>query len=157
MLFFVSCPSIPLVAENNLVDRLERLIDAAVSATRFESRADFLEQAGVSTGYLGNFRKRVEKNPEATLTAKNAAQFAKLLRMTTGQLLTAITGDEPPVDDPYPGRAVAMSAARALKFPEVAIQATLLEDPGSDPGPLYWFRRIESETERLRPASGSDS
>lgn len=128
--------------------RLLRLVDEAVSAGRFNSRADFLQQAGLTSGYLAEFET---KRPNGTIRLDTARRIAALL----GTPISAFTGDEteePPVVDVYPGRAWAITAARALKYPEAAIQLVLKERASEDPGPLFWFRRIESEVQRIRPA-----
>ena len=135
-----------------MLDRLERLINEAVRAGRFNSAADFLVQAGLSSGYLAEFRSRLEKNPKASMKLETARVCAGLLG-TSISAFTGEDGDDPPVIDVYPGRAWAISAARALKFPEAAIQLILKERPREDPGRMYWFRRLESEAERVRPAA----
>lgn len=137
---------------STIVDHLEMLIDDAVRAGRFESRAHFLRKAKLSTGYLGSLRKRIETDPDASMTAPVAKRVAAALGMSTDALMGSLEVGSVQ-DDEYPDRAWAISAARILQFPEVAIQAVLNEDPGRDPGRMYWFRRIEAEAERLRPAS----
>lgn len=132
-----------------MLTRLLRLIDEAVAVGRFNSRADFLAKAGLTSGYLGEFEAN---RPNGTIRLDTARRFAALL----GTPIGAFTGDdpeEPPVVDIYPGRAWAISAARALRYPEAAIQIVLKETPSDDPGSLFWFRRIESEAQRIRPPS----
>jgi len=142
---------------NTVLERLQGLIDAAVSAGRFRSRADFLAQAGRSRGYLGELRARLEKRPDAGLHSETAQRFAQLLGMSTDEFMETLSGERaelPPASDKYPSRPWAITAARALQIPEQAIQAVLAEDPGHDPGRWYWFRRLESEAARVKPASG---
>lgn len=131
--------------------RLLRLVDEAVAAGRFNSRADFLAQADLTSGYFGEFET---KRPNGTIKLDTARRFAELL----GTSIASLTGEdaeEPPVIDKFEGRAWAIGAARNMQLPEAAIQLVLKEDPGHDPGRWYWFRRIEAEAERLRPASES--
>jgi hypothetical protein len=137
----------------NILERIERLIDEAVRAERFRSRAEFLELAGKSTGYLGEFRQRIEKDRGATITAVTAKRFAELLGVPVASIIHPEQDDAPPLVDKYHERAWGIMAARNLQFPEAAIQLVLKEDPGRDPGRMYWFRRIEAEAERLRPAA----
>lgn len=134
------------------MDRLESLIDAAVAAGRFRSRAHFLRSVELSSGYLGALRKRLEAGEGRSMHADAARRIAAALRMSTDELMGNL-GAPAVAEDPYPDRVWAVSAARILQFPELAIQAVLKEDPGRDPGRMYWFRRIESEAERLRPAT----
>lgn len=134
-----------------MLDRLERLIDEAVRAGRFNSRAAFLKEARMSSGYLAEFRERLKRNPNSSMKLETARACAQLL----GTSVSAFTGDEteePPVLDIYPGRAWAINAARSLKLPEAAIQLVLKERPADDPGALFWFRRIEAEAQRVSPA-----
>lgn len=145
--------SLEPVAKETVYSRLLGLIDEAVAAGRFKSRADFLDQAGLSSGYLGEFAERTARNEGASMTLAKASVVAGLLGTSVAALTGAIDDQEPPVIDKYPGRAWAIAAARNLKLPESAIQLVLKEDPGRDPGRWYWFRRIEAEAERIRPAS----
>jgi hypothetical protein len=132
---------------------LDRLISEAVAAGRFTNQAQVLKAVGLSSGYMGELRQRTAKNPDATLNLDTAVKFADVL----GCPVTLLTGDTPaPSGDPYEGRSWAIIAARALGLPESAIQTILAEDPGHDPGKLWWFKRIEAEGERLVPASGFD-
>lgn len=141
------------VPTENILTRLERLIDEAVRAGRFSSRTAFQKAAGMSSGYLSEFKRRIAENPRATLKADTAERCAALLAVPVAALINPEQDEEPPLVDKFPGRAFAIHAARNLQFPEAAIQLVLKEDPGRDPGRMYWFRRIEAETERIRPAA----
>lgn len=122
-------------------------------AGRFRSEAHFLAEVGLSSGYLGEFATRIEKNPAASMRTATMSRVSELLGVPVAALLAENDETEPPVVDIYPERAWAIAAARNLQLPEAAIQLVLKEDPGKDPGRLYWFHRIESEAERVRPAS----
>lgn len=135
-----------------ILTRIDRLIAEAVRAGRYRSPADFLDQAGLSSGYLAEFRGRLEENPAATLRADTLAKIARGLGVTVSTI-TSREDTGPRVLDRFEGRAYAVDAARALGLPEAAIQLVLREDPGRDPGRMYWFRRIEAEAERVRPAT----
>jgi len=139
-----------LVSNETFLDRLEQLIDEAVRAGRFTSPTDFILKAGLTSGYLGEFRT---KRPKGGVQASTAKEFARMLGISVASLLDPSSDEEPPVVDIYPGRAWAIGAARNLQLPEAAIQLVLKEDPGADLGRMYWFRRIESEAERVAPAS----
>jgi transcriptional regulator with XRE-family HTH domain len=138
--------------QESVLDRINRLIAEAVRSGRFRSRNDFLEKAGISTGYLAEFRGRTKKNPGASLTPAMARTLATALGVPVSELLGE-PAPEAPLVDVYEERAWAVKAARALQYPEAAIQLVLMENPGRDPGRMYWFRRIEAEAERIRPAS----
>lgn len=139
--------------EKNLADRLEELFQQAIDAGRFKHKTAILEAAGLSSGFFSEMRKRIRQNGFATLNGGTAEKIAKVLRLELYQVMQATDATGA---DPYQSREWAIIAARALQFPEVAIQAVMSEDPGSDPGRLYWFHRIETEAERLRPASGAN-
>jgi Arc/MetJ-type ribon-helix-helix transcriptional regulator len=137
----------------NPADRLEWLILQAVAARRFSSHSDFLKQAGFqSRGQLKSWRARLEKNPGAKIG--NISAMARLLGMTVERFEAEVFGADPSSSDRYPSRADAVDAARKLQLPEAAIQAVLSEDPGTDPGRWYWFKRIEAESARLAPFVG---
>jgi transcriptional regulator with XRE-family HTH domain len=139
------------MATESLPVRVRRLILEAVRAGRFKSEADFLKQVGLSNGYLGEQASRKNATKPPSLRVDTVQQMAELLGMKVSELIGENPSD-PPVDI-YEGRAWAIDAARRLKLPEAAIQLVLAEDPGRDPGRMYWFRRIEAESERIRPAS----
>jgi len=141
----------------NIAQRLRRLIDEAVNSGRFKSQAAFLEEAGVSNGYIQELEKRLRVNPMAGMTGKIARKIADTLGVSVEIVLFGRGTEEPPVIDKYPGRAWAISSARGLGISEAAIQVVLKEDPGTDPGRLFWFRRIEAEEERARPPADSGS
>jgi hypothetical protein len=151
-LSLLSQRTLEALATENILARIERLIDEAVRAKRFRSRTAFLEQAGKSSGYLGEFRSRIAEDPNATITADTARAFAELLAVPVQSIIHPEQDDVPPLVDKFPGRAWAIVAARTLQLPEAAIQLVLKEEPGRDPGRMYWFRRIEAEAERVRPA-----
>jgi hypothetical protein len=155
MLSRLSTPTLDWMATENILVRIERMIDEAVRAGRFRSRTEFLEKAGKSSGYLGEFRQRIAGDPGATITADTARAFAELLAVPVQSIVHPEQDETPPLVDKYPGRAFAIQAARHLQLPEAAIQLVLKEEPGRDPGRMYWFRRIESEAERLRPTPHS--
>ena len=139
------------MSKTTVLERLLSFVDEAVRAGRFNSRADFLEQAGLSSGYFGEFEGRIARNRKATITLETARACAGLLGVSVAELTDERDEDLPDVVDKYVGRAWAIQAARNLKLPESAIQLVLREDPGVDPGSMYWFRRIESEALRVRP------
>ncbi len=141
----------------NILDRLERLIDEAVRSRRFPSTAAVLRSAGVTTGYLSEFRKRIGKDPKADMTSQTIARFARALGVSAAEITGGEDEPEPPLVDKYSERAWSITAARALKLPEAAIQVVLAEDPGGTPSRMYWFRRIETEAERLKPSAESGS
>lgn len=131
-------------------------MDQAIKSGRYPSRAAILRAAKLSSGYLGEFRDRLKKNPKAGLTTPVVRKLAAALGVTERDILG---GDEtePETVDIYPERAWAIDAARRLKFPEASIQVVLKERPARDPGRMYWFRRIEAESERAVPAADSGS
>lgn len=138
----------------NPADRLEEIILRAVAARRFTSISDFLHQAGFkSRGQIKSWRSRLEKRPDARIA--NISKMAHLLGMTVETFESQVFGTEQgSSEDSYPCRADAIQAARALQLPESAIQIVLREDPGTDPGRWYWFKRIESEAARIAPLAG---
>jgi hypothetical protein len=129
---------------------LDEKIAAAVASGRYPSEAQVLKAANLSPGYMGELRIRVARNADAGIRLDTAARLAEVLQCPVTDLLneTAQLGS-----DPYEGRSWAIIAARALGFPERAIQAVMLEAPSGDPGKMWWFRRIEAEAERLAPAA----
>jgi len=148
---FLSGPrhTIESVAEQ-LVVRIRRLIEERVAAGQFESERKALIAAGISGSWLAEKIFQVNAGKEPGVTEKTLRRLSTLLGITLEELIGEVD-EEAPLVDIYPGRAWAIVAARALQFPEAAIQIVLREDPGHDPGRLYWFRRIESEVERVRP------
>lgn len=141
----------------NTLQRLERLIAEAMRAGRYATRSEFLDTADVSSGYLAEFAKRLSENPGAGMTGKTASKLAAALGVSVQTILTGKDGRHSDLVDVYRERADAIDAARKLKFPEAAIQLVLKEDPGGAPSALYWFRRIEAESERVSPAADSGS
>ena len=141
----------------NILERLERLMDEAIRSGRYVSRSEILRKEGISSGYIGEFRGRIAKDPKAGMTSTMLAKFARALDVTEQELVRGTTQEEAPLIDVYPERAWAVNAARSLKLPEAAIRAVMTEDPGRDPGRMYWFRRIESEAERAAPPADSGS
>lgn len=111
-----------------------------------------MDAAGLSPSYLAERVSAANKDPSASIRQATLVKLAQVLGVPVSEL-TGEDAGEAPVVDIYPGRAFAVLAARALQLPEAAIQVVLREDPGHDPGRLYWFRRMESEAERLRPAT----
>jgi len=138
------------VPKRNVLDRLLSYVEEAVRAGRFQSKADFLKQARLSRAYFSEFKIRLEKDPDATMLMPSLQRCAQLLGVSVADI-AGEKGDEPDVLDVYEGRAWAIQAARNLKLPEAAIQNVLKEDPGVDPGRMFWFRRIESEALRIHP------
>lgn len=145
------------MATENIVERIKRLIAEAVRSGRFASEAQALKEAGISSGYLGELTKRLKSNPAASMVGPTARKLADTLGVSVEVILRGQSEGEPPVVDKYPERAWAVSSARGLKYSEAAIQLVLREDPGTDPGRMYWFRRIEAEDERVRPPADSGS
>lgn len=128
-------------------ERLSRLIQNAVKAGQFRSQTQVLEAAGLSSGYMGELKKRCESDPQAPMTTATAVSLAQAL----GVSLYDVTG-EPQVladsDDEDPERASAVRAAREMHLPEAAIQAVLRERPGSGDR-RYWWLRIETVASQL--------
>jgi hypothetical protein len=145
------------VPSENILQRLERLIAETIRAGRYRNRSEFLEAAKVSSGYLAELGDRLSANPRAGMTGKTAAKLAHALGVNVQTVLTGERGQDSDLVDKYRERADAIDAARKLKFPEAAIQLVLKEDPGGQPSALYWFRRIEAESERVSPAADSGS
>lgn len=112
-----------------------------------------MDAAGMSKSYLSERVNAAKKDPNVSMRQVTLVRLASVLGITVAEL-TGDVGDEAPLVDVYPGRAWAILAARNLQLPEAAIQFVLREDPGHDPGRIYWFRRIEAESERLRPPAG---
>ncbi len=106
---------------------------------------------------MAEFRRRIEANPEAGLTGDVARRFAEALGVSEGFIIRGEEELVPELLDVLPERAQAVDAARKLKFPEAAIRAVLRESPppGEPPSALYWFRRIETEAERVAPTADS--
>lgn len=140
----------------SIADRIRRLVREAVVAGKFRSSNHFWspEGCGLSKDYLGNLRSRLKTDPDATVTFESADKIARAL----GLPVSAVTGRDDshaPVDDRYPNRARAVSAARDLQLPEAAIAAVQAEDHGFDMPRLSWFLRIQAEAVRLAPAANS--
>lgn len=136
-----------------VAQRIRRQVQLAIRAGKFETEAEFLRAVGLSDGYFGELEQRSAKNPEATVRFTTATKMAELLGVSTEVLLGTGVPPEPPLVDVYPNRAWAIQAARALDFPEAAIQLVLKHDPGHDLHKVAWFRRIEAEAESLLPAT----
>lgn len=137
-------------------ERLSGLINQAVAAGQFRSPAQVLKTAGLSSGYLGELRKRCETDPHANIMSETAVRLAQAL----GVSLYAVTGEpEAPVsDDPDSERSWAVGAARYLQLPEAAIQVVLRESPGAGDR-RYWLLRIETVARQLNwpsPTSGAN-
>jgi len=125
----------------------DRIIQAIHSRGRTESERAFCTKIGLSPTYLSSLRDNCQKDPERSIDVATASKFAREL----GIDIETLTGIDPlPVDDPYPSRLDAVLAARAMKFSQHAIDSAYREDPGSDPGRLWWFHRIEAEESRLQ-------
>lgn len=140
-----------------IVDRIRRLVREAVKDGKFRSANHFWSSeeeggCGLSNAFLANLRIRLRNDPDATVTFESADKIARALGLPT----SAVTGRDDrqvPTDDPYPNRARAVSAARDLQLPEVAIRAIMAEDHGFDLPRLSWFLRIQAEAVRLAPAA----
>lgn len=143
--------NIGAVADEQLVERIRRLIQERVDTGQFESERQALKAAGLSTSWLANRLHQLRNGAVPSVKESTLRKLAALLGITLEELIGVPAAEDAPLVDLYPGRAWAIVAARALQLPEAAIQVVLREDPGHDPGRLYWFRRIESEAERLRP------
>lgn len=139
------------VADEELVVRIRRLIAERVKAGQFDSERQALKAAGISGSWLANRLHDVRSGSSPSVKESTLRKLAALLGITLEDLVGVPSAEDAPLVDIYPGRAWAIVAARALQLPEAAVQVVLREDPGHDPGRLYWFRRIESEAERLRP------
>jgi hypothetical protein len=138
-----------------LAHRIRRLVQEAIAAGLYRNEAEVAAAAGRSPQWLANFISRAEQDPDATFRQDTAEGLARALGISVAQLTG--DGDEGhdstlPVDV-YPARARAVRAARDLQFPEAAIQLVIREKRDDDPPAIYWFRRIEAESERLRPSS----
>jgi hypothetical protein len=144
--------------EEHILDRLKRLVDEAVRAGRFKSRTAFLTAAGMSSGYFGEGSSRKsgtlkKRKSPASMNVETVKKCAELLGVAVVSIISPEQTDSDVPVDKYEGRAFAIAAARKLKFPEAAIQLVLKEDPGTDLGAMYWFRRLETERERVRPTA----
>lgn len=152
MLFFLSGGELARMARRETAsERLNRIIDEAVKAGAFPSRAEVLRRAKVSSGYLAELKQRCDADPGANMRTSTAQKLATTLRVSLADLL-----DEPaPLveGDRYANRAEAVSAARTLRLSPAAIRRVQAEDPGEDRPVMYWFRRIETEAERDVPAA----
>lgn len=137
----------------SVVQRIDRLIAAAIARGEHRSAAQVLIAAGLSSGWLSELRQRVERDPGATITAATASALAAALRVGAAE----IYGEEPPPpdNDVFPERSWAVLSARILHYSEAAIGRVRAEPGQTDWTRLYWFRRIETETERLPPAAGA--
>ncbi len=144
------------MATENILQRLQRLIRESVRSGRHASQSGLLRSQGLSTGLVGELRKRITADPTAGMTGDTAEKLSRALGVSVQTILTGDSADSELVDV-YRERAAAIDAARALKLPEAAIQLVLKEDPGGSPSAMYWFRRIESESERVSPAADSGS
>lgn len=156
MITEVTCATVVHVSET-IVDRIRRLVRAAVAEGKFRSANHFWSPedeggCGLSNAFLANLRLRLRNDPDATVTFESADKIARAL----GLPVSTVTGRDDrhgPSDDPYPNRARAVSAARDLQLPEVAIRAIQAEDHGFDMPRLSWFLRIQAEAVRLAPAA----
>jgi transcriptional regulator with XRE-family HTH domain len=144
------------VVTGNIADRLEVLVQEAVNAGAYRSKSEFFRRNGLSTGTIGELRKRLRSDPGASMNGETLTKIAGALGVTVQAILLHQADPESELVDKYRERAVAIDAARSLKFPEAAIQLVLTEDPGGSPSALYWFRRIEAESERVSPAARSN-
>jgi hypothetical protein len=134
----------------------DRIILAMRARGRTESERQFCARLGLSQSYLSQLRDRCLKDPGRTIAADVAARIAGELGMTVEELMGSDA--QPANEERYPSRSDAVAAARALRYSSAAIDAAYLDDPGWDPGRLWWFRRIEAEESRLGagapPSSG---
>lgn len=142
------------MAREILAHRVRRLVQEAIDSGRYASEKEVALSAGLSPQWLANLVNRAGSNPEATIRQDTAEKLAGALGITVAELTGSAAAEDPalPVDI-YPARARAVVAARKLDFPEAAIQVVLREKRNDDPPAIYWFRRIEAEAERIRPAS----
>lgn len=141
------------MADQSIHDRIEQLVREAVRARRFNSLRDFAVKAGLSSSYFAERKHKIRRGKDPEITLSTVQRVAELLGVSVVDVIDP--GREEPAlpVDKYEGRARAIAAARMLGLPEAAIQLVLREDPGRDPGVMYWYRRIESESERVRPAA----
>jgi hypothetical protein len=144
------------VAKENILQRIRRLVAESVRAGRYPSSTAALRAAGLSTGFFGELSKRLASDPEAGMTDRTAKALAEVLGVDVQTILSGET-EASTLVDVYPERSAAVEAARKLQLPEAAIQLVLKENPGGSPSAMYWFRRIESEAERVSPTADSGS
>lgn len=141
----------------DLVERVTRLIAEAVARGQFKSEAEVIREVGKSTGWWSERKKAQEEATAPGINSNVAVRLAKVLNISLSELF----GEEapPPDDDADSDRSWAVSAARALQFPESAIHAVqaepALEDSelSSAQRRLYWFHRIEAEASRATPST----
>lgn len=129
------------VPQEKLSDRITRLWR---STGRYSSEREFLRRCKISEGYLTQFRAREKTVPGASFHSTQASRMAAELGVTVADLLGTSRLHGAPGGDRHPSRTAAIGAARLLGYPESAIESVLADDPERDPGPLYWFRRIEA-------------
>lgn len=143
----------------------DRIVGALRAKGRLESERQLCKKIGLSPTYLSQLKNRCKKVPGTTIASDVATMFADEIGVPVEEL---IGGGAPQQieGDAYPSRADAVVAARALRFSQRAIDAVCSDDPGWDPGRLWWFRRIEAEEARIgttppsvlrnkRPSSGN--
>lgn len=139
------------VAKRHHLTAYERIVTAMRKRGRTDSARAFCKAIGLSPTYLSQLKARCERNPDATIGSDEAQRMALELGAPIEELLGTST---PSVEgDEYPTRPDAVAAARALKFPQQAIDSIYLEHPPTDPGRLWWFRRIEAESSRFSEES----
>jgi hypothetical protein len=139
------------MAKRHSLTAYERIVTAMRKRGRVDSARAFCKTCGLSPTYLSQLKARCDGNPDATIGSDEAQRMARELGAPIEELLgtpaPSIEGDE------YPTRPDAVAAARALKFPQQAIDSIYLEHPAKDPGRLWWFRRIEAESSRFAEES----
>lgn len=138
------------VAKESQLERIERLFARAIARGDFESEAQILEMAELSSGWLSQKRNEFATTGRSPgISGKTARLLATVLKTTVAEVL----GEEPspPDDDVDPERSWAVAAARLMQHSEDAIRIVQAEPPGQSR--WYWYRRIEAEDERLSPAA----
>jgi transcriptional regulator with XRE-family HTH domain len=142
------------VSSEHIILRVRRLVLEACEVGQFEDEKRVMEAAGLSPSYLAQRVHDLKKSGKADMGFRALVGIAHALGISVATLI----GEEPDpkLVDVHAGRAIAVEAARSFRFPDAAIQLVLRDDRPDDPGPVYWFRRIEAETERLRPVSSRE-
>lgn len=151
--------------KETLIERVDRLIGEAVAAGTFRSHAQVLIAAGLSSGWLSEGQRRLERfrrgelKKEPTLEVSTAAAIAAALQISIDELVGETERGPSGCHDEDPDRAWAVVAARALHMPESAIQAVMSLPPleptsssdESNRRRWWWFKRIEAESSAPSP------
>lgn len=123
MLFSLSGVEVLSVPKERLSERVTRLLAKVVADGAYPSATSALEAAELTSGWLGELRKRERvyyANPEGpppTMRGDKAQALAAVLNVSIGELL----GGTPDELDPAEERLAAVKAARNLQYSEAAI------------------------------------